>query len=157
MSNAHNVKISHVTVSDSGSRNEKGRNNTTGGILLEEGSSVFEISQCTLRTIRGNGIWTHSRYVRNANGVISDNTLSDIGRDAIQVGHATNVRVTGNHGLRIGFPASEIDVEALATPVGIDTAGNVDHSTYEGNRFDEINGKCIDLDGFHDGAVRNNT
>jgi hypothetical protein len=157
VSNAHNVRISHVTVSDSGSRKEKGRNNTTGGILLEEGSSEFEVSQCTLRTIRGNGIWTHSRYVRNANGVISDNTFSDIGRDAIQVGHATNVRVTGNHGLRIGFPASEIDVEALATPVGIDTAGNVDHSTYEGNRFEEINGKCIDLDGFHDGAVRNNT
>ena len=25
------------------------------------------------------------------------------------------------------------------------------------NRFEEINGKCIDLDGFHDGAVRGNT
>ena len=155
--NGHHIRINHVAVSDSGSRNEKARNNSTGGILLEEGSSDFEVTGCTLRAIRGNGIWTHSRYVRNADGIIADNTFSDIGRDAIQVGHATNVKVTGNRGLRIGFPASEIDVEALATPVGIDTAGNVDHSTYEGNRFEEINGKCIDLDGFHDGAVRNNT
>ena len=41
--------------------------------------------------------------------------------------------------------------------MGIDTAGNVEQSTYERNRFEEINGKCIDLDGFHDGAVRGNT
>jgi len=154
--NGHHIRINHVTALDSGSRNEKARNNSTGGILLEESSSDFEVTGCTLRAIRGNGIWTHSRYVRNADGIIADNTFSDIGRDAIQVGHATNVRVTGNRGSRIGFPASEVDVEALATPVGIDTAGNVDHSTYEGNRFEEINGKCIDLDGFHDGAVRNN-
>jgi hypothetical protein len=40
--------------------------------------------------------------------------------------------------------------------VAIDTAGNVDRSVYGGNRFSEINGKCIDLDGFHDGDVREN-
>ena len=155
-SRVHQVTIRHADVTDSGSHTAKGHNNTTGGILIEEGSSDFEISHCTLRAIRGNGIWTHSRATRNANGVIADNTLVEIGRDAIQVGHATNVRVTGNHGSKIGFPASEIDVEALATPVGIDTAGNVDRSVYEGNHFEEINGKCIDLDGFHDGAVRTN-
>ncbi len=52
---------------------------------------------------------------------------------------------------------SLVDVENGGTPVGIDTAGNVDQSTYEHNRFEEIDGKCIDLDGFHDGAVRGNT
>ena len=37
----------------------------------------------------------------------------------------------------------------------IDTAGNVDRSIYTRQSvFDEINGKCIDLDGFHDGEVR---
>jgi hypothetical protein len=41
--------------------------------------------------------------------------------------------------------------------VGIDTSGNVDQSAYEYNNFEEIDGKCIDLDGFHDGAVRGNT
>jgi hypothetical protein len=28
---------------------------------------------------------------------------------------------------------------------------------YVGNRFQDINGQCIDLDGFHDGEVRNNS
>jgi hypothetical protein len=41
--------------------------------------------------------------------------------------------------------------------VGIDTAGKVDETTYTRNKFEEINGKCIDLDGFHDGEVSENT
>jgi hypothetical protein len=72
------------------------------------------------------------------------------------VGHATRVRVEDNRGERIGFPPEIVDIENLATPVAIDTAGNVDHVDYLRNRFEEINGKCIDLDGFHDGAVRGN-
>jgi len=64
--------------------------------------------------------------------------------------------VLDNLGARIGFPAGEVDVEAKAIPVAIDTAGNVDRSEYVNNRFGEINGKCIDLDGFHDGEVRGN-
>ncbi|MGZ3700090.1 MAG: right-handed parallel beta-helix repeat-containing protein, partial [Bdellovibrionota bacterium] len=42
------------------------------------------------------------------------------------------------------------------TPVAIDTAGNVDNSSYTRNEFKEINGQCIDLDGFHDGIVEKN-
>jgi hypothetical protein len=38
----------------------------------------------------------------------------------------------------------------------MDTAGNVDNSVYSKNRFEEINGKCADLDGFYDGEVRDN-
>ena len=62
----------------------------------------------------------------------------------------------GNAGTRIGYPAAAIDVEDRAIPVAIDTAGNVDRSVYARNQFAEINGKCIDLDGFHDGEVRDN-
>ncbi len=40
--------------------------------------------------------------------------------------------------------------------MAIDTAGNVDRSSYDDNAFSKINGKCIDLDGFHDGEVRRN-
>jgi len=47
-------------------------------------------------------------------------------------------------------------VEGKAIPVGIDTAGNVDRSIYTRNQFSTINGKCIDLDGFHDGEVSHN-
>jgi hypothetical protein len=159
INHSKNVAIDHVAVKDSGSRNDKGRNNTSGGILLEEGTEHFTVADCSFQNIRGNGVWTHSRYMapRNRDGKILRNQFSDVGRDAIQVGHAVAVEVAGNHGTRIGFPADIIDVENGGTPVGIDTAGNVEQSTYERNRFEEINGKCFDLDGFHDGAVRGNT
>lgn len=159
ISHSRNVAIDHVSVQDSGSRNAKGRNNTSGGILLEEGTEQFSVTDSAFHNIRGNGVWTHSRYMapRNRNGSISRNEFSDIARDAIQVGHAVGVEVSGNQGTRIGFPVDLIDVENGGTPVGIDTAGNVEQSMYQRNRFEEIDGKCIDLDGFHDGAVRGNT
>jgi len=159
ISRSKNVGIDRVSVKDSGSRNANGRNNTSGGILLEEGTEQFSVTDSTFRDIRGNGVWTHSRYLapRNRDGKILRNQFSEIGRDAIQVGHAVNVEVAGNHGARIGFPVDMIDVENGGTPVGIDTAGNVEQSTYERNRFEEVDGKCFDLDGFHDGAVRGNT
>jgi len=57
---------------------------------------------------------------------------------------------------RVGYPVEAIDVEGGGTPVGIDTAGNVESTTYAKNRMSEINGKCFDLDGFHHGAVTGN-
>jgi hypothetical protein len=156
ISHSKNVTIDHVAVKDSGSRNAKGRNNTSGGILLEEGTEQFSVADSSFSNIRGNGVWTHSRSPRNRDGKILRNQFSEIGRDAIQVGHAVAVEVADNRGTRIGFPVEIIDVENAGTPVGIDTAGNVEQSSYQRNRFEEINGKCIDLDGFHDGAVRGN-
>jgi len=58
---------------------------------------------------------------------------------------------------RVGYPPEFVDNENQATPVGVDTAGDVSKSAYNENRFSEINGKCFDLDGFHDGEVRGNT
>ncbi len=158
VSRSRQVAIDGVRVADSGSRNLAGRNNSTGGILLEEGTSDFRVTRCELRNIRGNGIWTHSLYTspRNARGVFAENRFHTIGRDALQVGHATQVRVEGNAGTRIGFPEEAVDVEGGAIPVGVDTAGNVDRSIYARNQFYGINGKCIDLDGFHDGEVSRN-
>jgi hypothetical protein len=152
------VAIDEVEVTDSGSRNPVGRNNTTGGILFEEACADFSVADSAFRNILGNGVWTHSLYTspRNSRGRIARNRFETIGRDAIQVGHATRVQVEENSGRRIGFPAEAIDIENLAVPVGIDTAGNVDASSYVANRFHDINGKCIDLDGFHDGEVRGN-
>ena len=158
VSKSANIAIDHVSVSDSGSRNQRGRNNTSGGILLEEGSGPFSVLNSTFRNIRGNGVWTHSRgSPRSHDGTIAGNTFAGLGRDAIQAGHATRIRVLDNKASRIGMNLEEVDVEGGGTPVGIDTAGNVDASVYEKNRFEEVNGKCIDLDGFHDGAVRDNT
>jgi Right handed beta helix region len=159
IAHSSDVFISRVTVENSGSHNEKGRNNASGGILLEEGSSNFSVTGSTFRHILGNAVWTHSIYgsPRNATGRIANNTFEEIGRDAIQVGHATAVTVVNNTAKRIGFPAAIVDVESQAWSAVIDTAGDVDRSTYENNRMEEVNGKCIDLDGFHDGAVRGNT
>jgi len=153
------VRIEDVQVSDSGSLNARGRNNTTGGILLEEGTTSFQVLGSTLRNVLGNGIWTHSLYTaaRNADGLISKNRFENIARDAIQVGHATGVQVTENTGSRIGYPFERIDVEGGGTPVAIDTAGNVDRTSYTANHFEEVNGQCIDLDGFHDGSVTGNS
>ena len=154
-SRARHVFLDRVEVTGSGSRNPDGRNNATGGILLEEGTTDFRVTNCTLREILGNGIWTHSLYTspRNGPGLIANNGFETVGRDAIQVGHAFDVRVENNRGRTIGFPAGAVD----ATPAALDTAGNVERSLYARNRFEQINGKCIDLDGFHDGEVRANT
>jgi hypothetical protein len=151
---SHDITIDQVRVEDSGSRDTAGRNNTTGGILIEEGTTDFRVTNSEFRNIRGNGVWTHSLYTspRNARGLIQGNRFDTIGRDAIQVGHATEVQVLDNLGWRIGYPAAIVD----ATPVGVDTAGNADRSVYAGNRFRDIDGKCIDLDGFHNGEVRGN-
>ena len=155
---SRDVAIDHVVIADSGSRNAKGRNNTTGGILLEEGTDHFRVTRCKLRNVRGNGVWTHSLYTspRNHDGQITKNQFEQIGRDAIQIGHATRVRVEHNTGHFIGFPLETVDVEGFGTPVALDTAGNTDHSAYSDNRFEDVNGQCIDLDGFHDGEVRGN-
>jgi hypothetical protein len=158
VSHSTQVRIRRARIQDSGSRNAKGRNNTSGGILIEEGTIDFQVLNCRFTRIRGNAIWTHSLYTskRNADGVIAENDITQVARDAIQVGHATNVRVERNTGSRIGWPVEEVDVENQGWPVAIDTAGNVDKSIYAFNTFTELNGKCLDLDGFHHGEVRRN-
>jgi hypothetical protein len=152
------VRTERITVRRSGSRFPNGRNNTTGGILLEEGVFDFRVENSRIENVRGNGIWTHSwrGSPRNERGMIRGNSFEMIARDAIQIGHAVDITVEGNTGRRIGYPIEDVDVEGGGDPVAIDTAGNVERSTYAENRFEEINGKCIDLDGFHHGEVRGN-
>ncbi|MGI8988753.1 MAG: right-handed parallel beta-helix repeat-containing protein [Bryobacteraceae bacterium] len=159
VSHSSKVQIEGAGIEDSGSQSLAKRNNATGGILLEEGTTNFEVLNCNLKNIRGNGIWTHSLYTspRNSQGRIAGNRFLNVGRDAIQIGHATHVRVEENEGEQIGYPIEIVDVEHHAIPVGIDTSGNTEQCQYLHNRFEEVNGKCIDLDGFHDGEIRGNT
>jgi len=158
VSHSQNVRVRRLRLTDCGSLNDKRRNNTTGGILLEEGTKNFEVTNCKLLRVRGNGIWTHSLYTspRNEDGRIAENDIQYSARDAIQVGHATRVRVVSNTGRFISYPSAEVDIENEGWPVAIDTAGNVDQSSYALNIFEELNGKCIDLDGFHHGEIRRN-
>jgi hypothetical protein len=158
VSRSSKVRIHDVLIEDSGSLNLKKRNNLTGGILIEEGTSDFEVRDSTFRRILGNGLWTHSlaTSLRLKDGLFARNKFDTIARDAIEIGHATRVKVDSNSGQAIGYPVDAVDVENGGTPVAIDTAGNVDHSEYANNSFEEINGKCFDLDGFHDGSVTDN-
>lgn len=158
ISRSKHIRIHDLEVEDSGSLNAKGRNNFTGGIVIEEGSADFEVRDSNFVRIRGNALWTHSLFTspRLEAGGFFHNHFDTIGRDAIQVGQASRVQVEKNTGRMIGYPPEIVDVENQGTPVAIDTAGNVDDSGYSHNQFEEINGKCIDLDGFHDGWVREN-
>jgi hypothetical protein len=153
------IRISRCLFRDSGSRTSLGRNNGTGGVLLEDGTAHFLVEDSSFLRILGNGVWTHSRYnhVRNGPGIVRRSTFDTIGRDAVQVGHAWGIEVVDNVITRVGYPADSIDVEGGGTPVGVDTAGNVDSSTYSRNRLTEINGKCFDLDGFHHGSLVGNS
>ncbi len=127
--------------------------------MLEQGTTDFDVRFCKLDRIWGNGIWTHSNYgsALNRDGIITQNEIRGTPRDAIQVGHATHIQVLNNHGSGIGFPAAQADLPGGATPVAIDTAGDVSESVYSGNRFEDVDGQCIDLDGFHDGQVLDNS
>ncbi len=158
VSRSQNIRISKTAIIDSGSRNAMGRNNLSGGILIEEGSARFEVRDSIFERIAGNALWTHSLRItsRLEDGVFAGNRIDTVGRDGIQIGAATRVRVEDNTITNVGFPIELVDVEHSGTPVGIDTAGNVDGSVYQRNKISEVNGKCFDLDGFHDGAVRGN-
>ena len=158
VSQSRQVRIEGVSIENSGSRNARGRNNLSGGILIEEGTSDFEVRNSTFRNILGNALWTHSLFhaPRQQDGLFAGNKFDTIGRDALQLGHATRVRIEHNTGVRIGYPVEAVDIENQGIPVAIDTAGNVDHSAYTGNTFEEIDGQCMNLDGFHDGAIREN-
>lgn len=159
VSQSKRVRINRANVLNSGSRDKNGRNNTSGGILIEEGTVDFEVKFSKIRNVRGNGIWTHSNYgsPRNRRGLITENEIGYVARDAIQIGHATGVEVSKNFISMVGYPNALVDHENGGTPVGIDTAGNVDATTYAHNRLEEMNGKCFDLDGFHHGDVHHNT
>ncbi len=159
ISRCDDVSIQKVSIGNSGTLNSQGRSNTTGGILLEEGTSRFHVSQCRIREICGNGVWTHSNYSspRNRDGTIEDNRVEGTPRDAFQVGHASRIRVMNNRGSRIGYPPGEVDVAAQATAAALDSAGDVAESTYSGNHFTDVDGQCIDLDGFHDGKIIGNS
>ena len=92
VNSSHTVRIHDIQITDSGSLNLRKRNNSTGGILLEEGTTDFEVLDCRIANVRGNGIWD-SFALRppraNARGRIAGNEFAMIARDAIQVGQAT--------------------------------------------------------------------
>ncbi len=157
VSRSFKLRMHDLRVEDNGSLDSRKHNNGTGGIVLEQGTADFVVRSSVFRRIRGNGLWTYSPSAgpRIENGVFESNRFDAIGRNAILVWNAAQVKVEENTGSRIGYPAEAVD--PIAQPAALATLGDVAHSTYSNNKFEEIDGKCIDLDGFHDGAITGNT
>jgi parallel beta-helix repeat protein len=157
ISAGHVISVHGVQITDSGGLNASGHNNATGGILLEEGTTDFEVTDSRIGNVRGNGMWTRSlaRSPKNARGRIAGNEFAMIARNAIEIGEGAEIRVENNRGRGIGYVLEEVDPAAQAAALA--SAGDVAQSVYRNNQFEEVDGKCLALDGFHDGEVSGNT
>jgi hypothetical protein len=130
------------------------------------------VEDCTFERISGHAVWGHGfgfDYL-NEDIVVRNNTFYEIGLDAVQIGNSRNAEVSFNDFHRIGFitrtdtdpaePAFYPGNKALGMTdipaVGIDTTGYVVDSVYRDNRFVNVNGHFIDLDGFAASVVERN-
>jgi len=157
----HNIHIRDAVITDSGTLDPAGHNNGSGGVVLEEGVTDFEIVHALVGKIRGNGIWIRSASsgaaVTAARGVISDSEFTILARAAIEISHATAITIENNTGHMIGFPGEEAVTSGAVLPTAISASGSVDHVAIRNNSFDEIAGRCLTLEGFNDGEVTGNT
>jgi hypothetical protein len=161
----HNIHIRDAVITDSGTLDPAGHNNGSGGIVLEEGVTDFEITHALIGKIRGNGVWIRSATsgasstatATAARGVISDSEFTILARAAIELSHATAITIENNTGHMIGFPGEEAVTSGAVLPTAISTSGSVDHVAIRNNSFDQIAGRCLTLEGFSDGEVTGNT
>lgn len=151
------VHIHDIEITESGSLDASGHNNGSGGIVLEEGVTDFEILHALIGKIRGNGVWVRSVSAGNViRGRIADCEFAILARAAIELSHATSVTVENNIAHMIGFPGEEAVAGGTTFPSSITSSGSVDHSSIRNNHFDQIAGRCLSLDGFHNGEVAGN-
>jgi parallel beta-helix repeat protein len=99
------VKLHDIDVTASGGFNAQRRNNGTGGIAIEEGSTGFDVSRCAFGTIRGNGLTIRS----SEKGRIFENEFRSVAREAIHVERTSAVAIENNHIEQVGFPLEEVD------------------------------------------------
>jgi hypothetical protein len=125
---SHNVKLHEIEVSDSGGLNLQRRNNGTGGLALEEGSSDFEIRHCRFGGIRGTAV-----TLRNTqHGVVGGNEFAMIARDAIRATDSVSVTMENNVMHQIGFPIEEVDARATCVTLDHVTSGEIRGNTCSG-------------------------
>jgi hypothetical protein len=120
------VRLHDIDVTNSGSFNAQRRNNGTGGIEIEEGTSDFQISRCAFGTIRGNAITIRS----SENGRVFENEIRSVAREAVHAEKATGVTIENNHIEQVGFPVEEVDAPgALCMRLDQFDAGSVKDNT----------------------------
>jgi len=161
MNGSRNIRIHDIEITDSGTLDANSHNNGSGGVVLEEGVTDFDIRHALIGKVRGNGIWIRSTNSgaspTASHGRIADNEFAVLARAAIEFNHATAITIENNTGHMIGFPGEEVVTGGTALPAAIASSGSVDHSAIRNNTFDEIAGRCMSLDGFIDGEVTGNT
>jgi len=122
---SHNVKLHDIEVSDSGGFNPQRRNNATGGLALEEGSSDFEIRHCRFGGLRGTGVTLRSVE----RGSVIDNEFAVMARDGIRVTDSKTVMIANNVVRQIGFPTEEVDGRAVCIAFERVTGGEIKANT----------------------------
>ncbi len=152
------VHIRNVEITASGSLDTNGHNNGTGGILLEEGVTDFEITHPLIGEVRGNGIWIRAAasggtIATASRGHISGGEFAVIARSAIELNHATGITVENNTGHMIGFPGEAVLIAGTFVPAAIATTGAVDHAVFRNNNFEQIAGRCGSFDGLSESEV----
>jgi hypothetical protein len=158
VSGGRNIRIHDVEIADSGSLDADGHNNGTGGIVLEEGANDFEILRALIGKVRGNGVWIRSAdgSPGAVQGRIADSEFDILARAAVTLNRAATVTIENNTGRMLGFPGEEASIGGTALPSAIASTGGVTHATIRNNRFEQIAGRCLSLDGFGDGEVTGN-
>ncbi len=153
-----NTTVEGNEITDSGTRNGKGYNTGAGGVAFTEGSDGFVVRDNTFKRIFGNGVWIHSlaRTDRSQNGLIEANRFENISHDVVLISRGYKITVRKNFAKMIGIPADSVNAD-LRLPAAIGTEGKVDSSVIVDNQFEEVNGRCFDLDGFHDSEVARNS
>jgi hypothetical protein len=155
------------TPAEKADASESGYGSWGGGIHFQAGTAAhvkgLSIVNSRFQDIYGHAIWGHSNFVENLSEDVRviGNTFRDIGLDAVQFGCVRNGLVERNAISRIGYikgaPKYRLANGDSYCGVGIDTAGWSSGCRYRGNTMLNVNGPCIDLDGFSDGEVSNNT
>ena len=142
-----------MLVEDSGSRNAKGRNNLSGGILIEEGSTHFEVRDSVSAYWRQRAVDPFAAHSPRLDdgvfaGIISipsAATRSRLARPRVHVEDNTGATSVFRRKLSMSSTAER---RWRSIPRAMSTI----HVSAQHIR--EVDGKCFDLDGFHDGIDR---
>ena len=152
------VNIHEVEITESGGLDGRRRNNGSGGILLEESVTDFEISRCLFGKVRGNGIWLTSDAGSPpvSHGRIYENEFSILAGSAVVMRNADAIEVEENTAKMLGFPSEEVDTVDSLLPAGIAARGRVSHLGVRDNHFEQISGRCMAFNGLTDSEIATN-
>ena len=103
INSSRGVKLHDIDVTAGGGFNAQRRNNGTGGIAIEEGTTDFQVIHCAFGTIRGNALTIRA----SDRGRIFENEFRSIAREAIHGEHTTAVNIETITWSRSGFPSKK--------------------------------------------------